>query len=499
MSDNTGTTTTKVEDEIVATAAATAAAAAIEATIASSTSTEIKPTPTQQQQMAAATTAAIGISMTATNDDTNNTNEERVVASGRESTGRWTKQEHEKFLQGIDKYGKEWKKVAAFVKTRTVMQTRTHAQKFYEKLNQVAIKATGLPLPSKSTSATKTKHDLSSPTSGTTTPSTVNQYATTTTSNTMKKLPSSTSTATAGSTYMGGTNTPSMVVPPIPIMSFTDLDILVPINDTTASRPSNKVYMDIMKMNCFIFHSLPITEQLWFARNIVHYLSSVRHHRWIGCNYYGTIPQYQLLSEPVSVVQSDFRMDPLKVAAFAFHPFWLLGNHDIHNIHHGQPFIHRTVDGTWKHVTMNQVKDILKGEGPKNLLLLPASIPSMEPPTAVTAPTVTTTATAEEEKTKDDNDEEEEAVTTIKEEDVVDEAQQDDDADAEEEVEETEPTSVAVKKTTSHKTLPMSSNTNKRTIGNDDHDKVTTTEAVVVQQPAAGSTATSRRSKRSKV
>ena len=34
-------------------------------------------------------------------------------------------------------YGKEWKKVAARVKTRTVVQTRTHAQKYFQKLQRV--------------------------------------------------------------------------------------------------------------------------------------------------------------------------------------------------------------------------------------------------------------------------------------------------------------------------------------------------------------------------
>eukprot|EP01031_Cornospumella_fuschlensis_P032784 gene32784-39637_t len=54
--------------------------------------------------------------------------------SGGESTGRWTRHEHELFLEALKKYGKEWKKVASMVKTRTVVQTRTHAQKYFQKL-----------------------------------------------------------------------------------------------------------------------------------------------------------------------------------------------------------------------------------------------------------------------------------------------------------------------------------------------------------------------------
>jgi SHAQKYF class myb-like DNA-binding protein len=56
-----------------------------------------------------------------------------------EHTGRWTKEEHEAFLQGLQKYGKEWKKVAAKVRTRTVVQTRTHAQKYFQKLQKTLL------------------------------------------------------------------------------------------------------------------------------------------------------------------------------------------------------------------------------------------------------------------------------------------------------------------------------------------------------------------------
>ncbi len=59
-----------------------------------------------------------------------------VVESGQEHTGRWTREEHEAFLQALQQYGKEWKKVAAKVKTRTVVQTRTHAQKYFQKLQK---------------------------------------------------------------------------------------------------------------------------------------------------------------------------------------------------------------------------------------------------------------------------------------------------------------------------------------------------------------------------
>eukprot|EP01035_Chromulina_nebulosa_P031430 gene31430-41910_t len=56
-----------------------------------------------------------------------------VITNGQEHTGRWTRQEHSLFLEALKKYGKEWKKVASMVKTRTVVQTRTHAQKYFQK------------------------------------------------------------------------------------------------------------------------------------------------------------------------------------------------------------------------------------------------------------------------------------------------------------------------------------------------------------------------------
>uniref|UniRef100_K3WLW5 Uncharacterized protein n=1 Tax=Globisporangium ultimum (strain ATCC 200006 / CBS 805.95 / DAOM BR144) TaxID=431595 RepID=K3WLW5_GLOUD len=48
--------------------------------------------------------------------------------------GRWTEQEHQSFLAGLRLYGREWKKVASKIKTRTSAQIRSHAQKYFAKL-----------------------------------------------------------------------------------------------------------------------------------------------------------------------------------------------------------------------------------------------------------------------------------------------------------------------------------------------------------------------------
>ena len=48
--------------------------------------------------------------------------------------GRWSKEEHDKFLEGIALYGIKWKKVKTLIRTRTSSQVRSHAQKFYLKM-----------------------------------------------------------------------------------------------------------------------------------------------------------------------------------------------------------------------------------------------------------------------------------------------------------------------------------------------------------------------------
>ena len=50
--------------------------------------------------------------------------------------GRWSKDEHNKFIEAIILYGNDWKKVQKHVSTRTGTQARSHAQKFLMKLKQ---------------------------------------------------------------------------------------------------------------------------------------------------------------------------------------------------------------------------------------------------------------------------------------------------------------------------------------------------------------------------
>lgn len=58
------------------------------------------------------------------------------VTSIEKSTGRWTAQEHEAFINGLSMYGREWKRVVQLIPTRTSAQVRSHAQKYFHHLEQ---------------------------------------------------------------------------------------------------------------------------------------------------------------------------------------------------------------------------------------------------------------------------------------------------------------------------------------------------------------------------
>ena len=62
-----------------------------------------------------------------------NNNHSTSSSSSRFATGRWTDAEHQAFLQGLATYGREWKRVAVHIPTRTSAQVRSHAQKYFAK------------------------------------------------------------------------------------------------------------------------------------------------------------------------------------------------------------------------------------------------------------------------------------------------------------------------------------------------------------------------------
>ena len=59
-------------------------------------------------------------------------------------SGRWTLEEHIKFLQALDKFGIKWQKFRKMIKTRTTNQIRSHCQKFFKKLKCCKVDELGI-------------------------------------------------------------------------------------------------------------------------------------------------------------------------------------------------------------------------------------------------------------------------------------------------------------------------------------------------------------------
>ncbi|KAH9128562.1 hypothetical protein LEN26_009088 [Aphanomyces euteiches] len=74
------------------------------------------------------------------------------------ATGKWTHDEHARFLVGMQMFPNgPWRRVAAIVQTRTVRQLRTHAQKYRAKLarqGQAVVQRSCLPSSDKATTTT---------------------------------------------------------------------------------------------------------------------------------------------------------------------------------------------------------------------------------------------------------------------------------------------------------------------------------------------------------
>lgn len=60
---------------------------------------------------------------------------------GKINTGRWTRAEHEKFMDALEKYGRDWQKIEKKIKTRNLLQIRSHAQKVFLNMTESDIQA----------------------------------------------------------------------------------------------------------------------------------------------------------------------------------------------------------------------------------------------------------------------------------------------------------------------------------------------------------------------
>jgi SHAQKYF class myb-like DNA-binding protein len=49
---------------------------------------------------------------------------------------KWTKEEHKRFMEAIEKFGRNWKKVEEYVSSKSRKQIRSHAQKHFDKMKK---------------------------------------------------------------------------------------------------------------------------------------------------------------------------------------------------------------------------------------------------------------------------------------------------------------------------------------------------------------------------
>ncbi len=58
----------------------------------------------------------------------------RALRSDSDGFGKWAADEHQRFVEAMDRFGNSWKDVMQYIGTRTPAQIRSHAQKYYKHL-----------------------------------------------------------------------------------------------------------------------------------------------------------------------------------------------------------------------------------------------------------------------------------------------------------------------------------------------------------------------------
>ncbi|KAE8705293.1 Protein REVEILLE 6 [Hibiscus syriacus] len=83
---------------------------------------------------AIATVTATAASADSSSDDSNKKiRKPYTITKSREI---WTEPEHDKFLEALQLFDRDWKKIEAFIGSKTVIQIRSHAQKYFLKVQK---------------------------------------------------------------------------------------------------------------------------------------------------------------------------------------------------------------------------------------------------------------------------------------------------------------------------------------------------------------------------
>ncbi|XP_062149705.1 protein REVEILLE 6-like isoform X2 [Alnus glutinosa] len=79
------------------------------------------------------TTATTASTTSSSEDPSKKIRKPYTITKSRES---WTEPEHDKFLEALQLFDRDWKKIEAFVGSKSVIQIRSHAQKYFMKVQK---------------------------------------------------------------------------------------------------------------------------------------------------------------------------------------------------------------------------------------------------------------------------------------------------------------------------------------------------------------------------